>query len=156
MHAPLAMSHHRDMIQPNYDMNVNEMNSMPLLFTSYESYIKSTKTYQKSWNSTSDDAYEELLSNTCKLESYRGRHRFCKAVRVDMENSKKKSFNNIISSTLSLITGIFEDVFDAVNIQNTVNDHKHALDPRSSISLLNETETSDGFEFEGGIIKQDE
>ncbi len=41
MHAPLAMSHHWDIIQPNEDMkNVNEMNSMPLLFTSYESYIQ--------------------------------------------------------------------------------------------------------------------
>jgi hypothetical protein len=45
---------------------------------------------------------------------------FCKAVRVDMANSKKKSFDCIIPSTLSLITVLFEDVFDAVNIHNRV------------------------------------
>jgi hypothetical protein len=45
MHAPLAMLHHWDMIQPNDDVNDNEMNSMPLLFTSYENYIRSTEMF---------------------------------------------------------------------------------------------------------------
>ncbi len=35
MHAPLAMLHHWDMMQLNEDMNVNELNSMPLPVTSH-------------------------------------------------------------------------------------------------------------------------
>jgi hypothetical protein len=38
----------------------------------------------------------------------------CEAVKVDMENSKDTSFNNSITSTLSLITALFEDLFEAI------------------------------------------
>ncbi len=41
MHAPLSMLHHWDLIQPKDDIDDNEMHSMPLLFTSSESYIRS-------------------------------------------------------------------------------------------------------------------
>jgi hypothetical protein len=41
---------------------------------------------------------------------------FCEAVKVDMENSKDTSFNNTITSTLSLITVLFEDLFEAITI----------------------------------------
>ncbi len=40
----------------------------------------------------------------------------CEAVKVDMVNSKDTSFNNTIISTLSLITVLFEDLFEAINI----------------------------------------
>ncbi len=42
---------------------------------------------------------------------------FYEAVKNDLTNSKETSFNNTISITLSLITVIFEDLFEAVNIQ---------------------------------------
>jgi hypothetical protein len=42
---------------------------------------------------------------------------FYEAVKNDLANSKEISFNNTISSTLSLITVLFEDLFEAVNIQ---------------------------------------
>jgi hypothetical protein len=42
---------------------------------------------------------------------------FYQAVKDDLANSKETSFNNSISSTLSLITVLFEDLFEAINIQ---------------------------------------
>jgi hypothetical protein len=42
---------------------------------------------------------------------------FYEAVKKDMANSKEVSFNNTISSTLSFVTVLFEDLFEAVNIQ---------------------------------------
>ncbi len=39
---------------------------------------------------------------------------FCKAVKVDLENSKESSFHHTIASTLSLITVLFEDLFEAI------------------------------------------
>jgi hypothetical protein len=45
-----------------------------------------------------------------------GQLMFCGAVKVDMANSKETSFNNTISSTLSLITVLCEDLFEAINI----------------------------------------
>ncbi len=41
---------------------------------------------------------------------------FCEAVKVDMANSKETSFKNTISSNLSLITVLFEDLFEAITI----------------------------------------
>ncbi len=45
---------------------------------------------------------------------------FCEAVKVDMANSKETSFSNTLSSTLSLITVLFEDLFEAINIQGNL------------------------------------
>jgi hypothetical protein len=42
---------------------------------------------------------------------------FYEAVKNDLANSEETSFNNTISTTLSLITVLFEDIFEAVNIQ---------------------------------------
>jgi hypothetical protein len=75
-----------------------------------------------------------------------------------MANSKDTSFNNTISSTLSLITVLVEDLFEAINIHKEFCGEK--LDPQPSISLLNKTNTFDGyvggFVFEKGIINDNE
>ncbi len=56
---------------------------------------------------------------------------FYEAVKKDMANSKETSFNNTISSTLSFITVLFEDLFESVNIQAVLVGEK--VDPKSSI-----------------------
>jgi hypothetical protein len=75
-----------------------------------------------------------------------------------MANSKETSFNNTISSTLSLITVLFEDLCEAINIHQEFCGEK--LDLQPSISLLNKNNTFDGyiggFVIERGIINDDE
>jgi hypothetical protein len=82
----------------------------------------------------------------------------CGAINVDMANSKETSFNKTISSTCSLSSEFFEDLFEAINIHKEFCGEK--LDPQPSISLLNKTNTFDGyvggFVFEWGIINDDE
>jgi hypothetical protein len=56
---------------------------------------------------------------------------FYKAVKKDMANSIETSFNNTISSTLSFITVLLEDLFEAVNIQVVLVGEK--VDPKPSI-----------------------
>jgi hypothetical protein len=51
------------------------------------------------------------------------------------------SFNNTITSTLSLITVLFEDLFEAITIHKDFCGEKE--DPHPSISLLNKTDTFD-------------
>jgi hypothetical protein len=70
---------------------------------------------------------------------------FCEAVKVNMANSKDASFNNTISSTLSLITVFFEDLFEAIIIHKDFCGEK--LDPQPSISLLNKINTLNGYDF---------
>ncbi len=64
---------------------------------------------------------------------------FYKAFKNDLANSKETSFGNTISSTLSLITVLFEDLFEAVNIQALLCGEKE--DPKPSITSLNKTNT---------------
>ncbi len=75
---------------------------------------------------------------------------FCEAVKVDMAKSKDTTFKNTITSTLSLITVIFEDLFDAITIHKDFCGKKEV--PQPFISLLNKTDTYDGHEFDIDII----
>jgi hypothetical protein len=79
---------------------------------------------------------------------------FYEAVKVDMANSKEISFNNTISSTLSLITVLFEDLFDAINIHKEFRGEKEG--PTASITSLNKTNTCDGYDFNIDIINDGE
>ncbi len=73
-----------------------------------------------------------------------------------MENLKEKSPAGTISSPLALITVLFEDVAEAVNIHNTLINNDDPQDPRPDVILMNRTETFGGFVIEGGIIKNEE
>ncbi len=75
---------------------------------------------------------------------------FCEAVKVDMANSEDTSFKNTITSTLSLITVLFEDLFEAITIHKDFCGKMEV--PHPSISLLNKTNTFDGYEFDIDII----
>ncbi len=67
---------------------------------------------------------------------------FCEAVKRDMENSKKLSFHHTITSTLSLITVLFEDLFVSITLHRELSGEKVRLEPLTS--LLNKTDTCDG------------
>jgi len=67
------------------------------------------------------------------------------AVKNDMANSKEVSFNNTILSTLSFITVLFEDLFEAITLHREFRGEKVRLEP--STSLLNQTNTCDGYVF---------
>ncbi len=70
---------------------------------------------------------------------------FCEAVKVDMETSKKLSFPHKIRSTHSLITVLFEDVFEAITLHREFSGEKVRFEPLNS--LLNKTDTCDGHDF---------
>jgi hypothetical protein len=148
LHTPTAMLYHWNMIQSHDEQNHRESMLMPLLFTSYDNYLGSLKSFQvrSSWLGG--------VKFGCQKPTKYGQFMFYKAVKVDMENFKETSFNNTISSTLSLITVLFEDLFEAVNIQQEFCGEKE--DPKPSITLLNKTNTCDGYDFNINIINTDE
>ncbi len=77
---------------------------------------------------------------------------FYEAVVNDMANSKEISFDYTISSTLSLIPVLFEDLFEAVNIQAVLCGEKE--DPKPFITSLNKTNACDGYDFNIDIINE--
>ncbi len=143
LHAPVAMSYHWNMIQSHDEQNHRELMLMPLLFASYENYLQSSKSFQEGLNWMED-------LKICQKPTKYGQVMFCEAVKVDMENSKDTSFNITITSTLSLITVLFEDLFEAITIHRDFCGKKE--DPQPSISLLNKTNTFDGYDFNIDII----
>jgi hypothetical protein len=111
---------------------------MPLLFTSYDNYLCSLKSFQVGLN------WIEDVKNCHKPTKYE-QLMFCEAVKVDMANSKETSFSKTISSTLSLITVLFEDLSQAFNIHKEFCGEKES--PKPSITLLSKTNTCDGYDF---------
>ncbi len=71
-----------------------------------------------------------------------------------MANSKETSFSSTISSTLSLITVLCKDLLEAINIHKEFCGEKD--NPKPSITLLNITDTCDGYDFNIDIINDDE
>ncbi len=64
---------------------------------------------------------------------------FCETVEVDLENSKESSLHHTITSTHSLITVIFEYLFEAITLHREFLGEKLDIEP--STSLLNKTKT---------------
>jgi hypothetical protein len=134
------------MFQPHDEKNDRELMLLPLLFTSYDNYLQSSKSFQEGLNWKEDLKF-------CQIPTKYGQVMFCEAVKVDMANSKDPSFNNTITSTLSLITVLFEDLFEVITIQKEFCGRK--LDPKPFISLLNKTNTFDGYDFTTNIFEDE-
>jgi hypothetical protein len=134
------------MIQFHDEQNHRELMLSQLLFTSYDDFLQSSKSFQVSRN------WIEKFG--CQKPTKYGQFMFYEAVKNDMANSKETSFNNTISSTLSLITGLFEDLFEAIDIKAVLCGEKE--DPKPSITSLNKTNTCDGYDFNIDIINNDE
>jgi hypothetical protein len=87
---------------------------------------------------------------TCQKPTKYGQAMFCEAVKVDMANSLDLSFNHTIASTLSLITVLFEDLFEAITMHKDYCGEK--LDPHPSMTLLSKTNTLNGYDFNINIF----
>jgi hypothetical protein len=121
LHAPTAMLYHWNMIQSHGKQNHRESMLTPLLFTYYDNYLRSSKSFQVCLNWLGDVKFG------CQKPTKYGQFMFYEAVKVDMANSKKTSFNNTISSTFYLITVLFEDSFEAINIHKEFCGEKRTL-----------------------------
>ena len=76
---PLIQPYH---LEPHDEQIRSELMLMPLLFTSYENYVRSSNSFFEGWN-----WMEDLI--ICQKPTKYGQSMLCEAVKVDMENSKK-------------------------------------------------------------------
>jgi hypothetical protein len=113
------------MIEPHDEQIHRELMLMPLPFASYENYVQSSNSFFEGWN------WMEDLNICQKLTKYR-QTMFCEAVKVDIKKSKKLSFHHTITSTLSLITVLFEDLFEAITLHWDFSGEKVWLEPSTS------------------------
>jgi hypothetical protein len=95
--------------------------SLPLLFSTQETYNKLLSSFEHSTDDLDECLHHDIL---CSKE-HCGKYRFYKAVKVDMNQASKstklqnKKHQKTISSTVSLVKAIFEEVLPAIDI------HKH-------------------------------
>jgi hypothetical protein len=74
LHAPTKMLYHWNMIQSHDEQNHRELMFMPLLFTSYDNYLKLSKTFQIGLNRMED-------LKICQKPTKYGQSMFCEAVK---------------------------------------------------------------------------
>ncbi len=142
-HAPPAMLYHWNMIEPHDEQIHRESMLMPLHFVFYENFVQLSKSFQEGLN------WMEDLNIFQKPTKY-VQAMFCETVKVDLKNSKQTSFKKTISSTLTLITVLFEDLFEAITLHRDFSGEKVDIKPLTS--LLNKTNTCDGYDFNIDII----
>ncbi len=94
------------------------------------------------------------VSKNCQKPTKYCQVMFCEAVKLNMANSKDSSFNHTITSTLSLISVLIEDLFEAITTHKDFCGIK--MDPKPSISLLNKTDTLNGYDFTINILRDDD
>jgi hypothetical protein len=80
-HTPAAMLYHWNMTEPHDEQIHRESMLMPLVFTSYENYLQSSKSFQ-------EGLYWMEFSKICRKPNKYGQVIFCEAVEVDMANSQ--------------------------------------------------------------------
>jgi hypothetical protein len=85
-HAPPAMLYHWNMTEPNDVQIHRESMLMPLLFASYDNYVRSSNPFFEGWNWMED-------LNICQNPNKYGQSMFCEAVKVDMNP------RNLLSTT---------------------------------------------------------
>jgi hypothetical protein len=121
-HAPTAMLYRWKIIEPHDEQIHRESMLMPLLFASYNNYVRSLNYFFEGCNWMED-------LNICQNQTKYGQFMICEAVKVNMENSKETSFKKTISSTLSLITVLFEDLFEAITLHREFSGEKVRFEP---------------------------
>jgi hypothetical protein len=68
------------MIESHDEQIYRESMLMPLLFASYENYVRSSKSFFEGWNWMED-------LNICQKPTKCRQSMFCEAIKVDLENS---------------------------------------------------------------------
>ncbi len=74
------MLYHWNMIESHDEQIYRESMLMPLLFASYENYVRSSKSFFEGWNWMED-------LNICQKPTKCRQSMFCEAIKVDLENS---------------------------------------------------------------------
>jgi hypothetical protein len=133
------------MIEPHDKQIHRESMLMPLVFFLLQKLFTIIKIFPISLN------WIEIFG--CQKPTKYGQVMFCEAVKVDMANPKDSSFNHTITSTLSLITVLFDNLFEAITIYKDFCGIK--MDPKPSISLLNKTNTLNGYDLTINIFEDE-
>ena len=148
-HVRIEMLCHWSMIDTLDPPGEFDIASIPLLFTSWDSYQQALASFKGTLPGSYEDNVE--LDVLCKDPKLKRHHKlcFCDAVKVDSLKMNESYYQEIFYEYLSLSTVVFGDFGAAVDIHRKAKDtdNTHLI---SYLILLN-----DAFVFDKGLIEDE-
>jgi hypothetical protein len=123
LNAPSAMPHHWNILQTHDADWKFPSTSLPLLFTSTESYEASRTSFKNSLDRTDNVLHYPYFCSNKRF----GEYMFCEAVKVDLSvqcstQTKEQNYERYISNSMSLVKVLFEELHPAID---RINDLDH-------------------------------
>ena len=153
-HAPVAMLRHWEMID-NQDHPINppgefDITHVPLLFSGMDSFQRAEASFRANVTESGNDDLHEVCISVLGVKD--GEFQFCEAVKVDVSKTKEANFQASFTSTIALISAIFEDFGAAFEIHEGAKKYKggEVAFPVGHSILFNES-----FPFEQGVFQTD-
>jgi hypothetical protein len=122
-HAPIGMLRHWDMIDykpPPGDLDITHV---PLVCSGMDSFERAQALFRA--NNYVDDF-------TCISLEKKGEFEFCEAVKVDVSRLKEANFQASLTSTLALLSAIFEDFGVAAELHEKAKTEKKGKGKRGN------------------------
>jgi hypothetical protein len=122
LNAPSAMLCHWNILRTHdADWEV-PMTSLPLLFTSIESYEASKTSFENSLDRMDDVLHYPYFCSNKRF----GEYNFCEAVKVDLSiqrlpQTKEQNYERHVSNSMSLFKVLFEELRPAINCINDLD-----------------------------------
>ena len=119
--APTAILRHFDFSRKaDNDSDISPL-SLPLLFSSEDSYHFSKEAFDSSMDSQDENVFSSMF---CFQNTRNGEFKFCEAVKVDVSNAKgiqtkEKNHEKTLSNSLSLVWALFEEIRLALNVYDS-------------------------------------
>jgi hypothetical protein len=116
LNAPSAMLHHWNILRTHHADWEVPLTSLPLLFTSTESYEASKTSFENLLHTADDVLHYPYF---CSNKSF-GKYNFCKAVKVDLSiqhstQTKKQNNESYVSNSMTLVKVLFEELRPAID-----------------------------------------
>jgi hypothetical protein len=133
-------------INPPGDFDITQV---PLLCSGMDSFQRAQASFQATLTNRANNNVDEVCHSKGEKQ---GELEFCEAVKVDVSKTKEASFQASITTTVALISAIFEDVGVAVKLHERAIKIKKSevAFPLGHSILFNET-----FEFEKGFLEKE-
>jgi hypothetical protein len=120
---------------------------MPMLFSSMDTFQRALASFELS---LADEDYD--VGGVCAGSVGYQTHveAFYKAAKVHIAKTNESNYKDIITSTFSLITVVFEDFGTAIELHGKAKDI-NTVHQTSPVMLLNS-----GLKFEQGLVRKDD
>ncbi len=147
--APTAILRHFDFSRLTDDDSDVSPLSLPLLFSSEDSYQLSKKAFDSSMDNQDEDVVSSMF---CFQNTRHGEFKFCEAAKVDVSyakgiQTKERNHEKTVSNSLSLVWALFEEICLALTVSDS--DDSPVKDPMElHHTLFNASKTStNGYVF---------